>query len=157
MAFKCFNNLEFCWHETRLLLAALIYSWEDVGHQGYSVCSLFLLGKTGLFGKELPLTWLLTVSTLCNPEKKDSGKKNDCWTLPRQGRTVFWIFLLQKMVCQIFKVGYPQHYREALSVCSVSQLSLSSPASFRSRLLALPTCSGNISFLLRSLMRLKTR
>lgn len=56
------------------------------------VGACFLLGNNGLLGNELPLPWLLTVSTLSILDKQDT-KKNNYWTFPRKGRTVIQIFL----------------------------------------------------------------
>lgn len=44
-----------------------------------SYVAFYLLDKTGLLGKELPLPWVLTASMLFNPDKQ-SRKKSDCWT-----------------------------------------------------------------------------
>ena len=54
------NSLGFCWCETRLLLAAPMYSWENVEHQRHSTWSLFSFWQNWPLGKELPIHQPLT-------------------------------------------------------------------------------------------------
>ena len=84
--------------------------------------------------------------------------KQDCHILQRQGKIVLK-FLALEMVYQLHqalaKVGCFNAANVTLGVCPGSQLSLRFVTCSGSCLIALPNYSGNIIFLLRSLMGLK--
>ena len=94
-------------------------------------------------------------------DKQDTIKSN-CQTLPSKGRSVFQNFptsenSLSDILSLYTKLDVPKITEKKLGDCPGSRLFLSFLAFFGSRLLVLPPYSGNIIFLLRSLMGLKTR
>ena len=90
--------LAFC--ETWLLLAALIYSWENIGYWKHSTWSLFSSWQNWILGKKLPMHQPLTKCMMSTQDKQDTRKKG-CQTLPGQDKRVLKVFLPLKMVCHL--------------------------------------------------------
>ena len=94
------NNLGFCWHETRLVLAMPIYFQENVGHWRHS--EFVSSWKNWHLDKERTAPASITDKMHSVWTGQAGYKQKECQALPRQDKIVFRVFLPLKMVCQLF-------------------------------------------------------